>query len=365
MTKRKPRLAGVLNNSSLRGTKCRSNLKNKIASPSARNDTICVSFMFLLFTLYSLLFSGAANADTITTKGGKEIKGIMVEDYKDRVIFSTVDGEVNIMKSDIAELYFDSEEDNLIKLAEQAQEKNDYGRAFGYYDKAYKLNPNSKRAKDGLVFLQSYLFRKGEANKEMSVRRQEDFEKYGSHIEAMDGDEGEHNRAVEKLKDTSGMAIGLTENMPGIVNVRIDSPAYEAGIRRGDTLAAIWGRLTGYMSLQEVVNNIMEKSSLEVKCVIERVIDVPIRKERPLFAKINSLIGASFSMEFDGLTISGVTDGDSAALSGIRKGDLIAAIDDKSTRYMPLKNAVEMIKRSKANIVKLTIRREATFWRSA
>lgn len=302
-------------------------------------------------------------ADTVTTKDGREIKGIIVEDYKDRVIFSTVDGEVNIMKSDINELYFDSEEDNLIKLAEQAQERNDYNRAFGYYDKAYKLNPDSKRAKDGLVLLQGYLFRKGEANKEMSVRRQEDFEKYGGHIEAMESDEGEYNRAVGKLKGTSGMMIGLTENMPETVNVRIDSPAYEAGIRKGDRLVAIWGRLTGYMSLKEVVNNLMEKSSLEVKCIIERAIDVPIRKDRPLFANINHLIGVSFSMEFDGLTISGVTDGDSAVLAGIHKGDLVTAIDGKSTRYMPLKNAVEMIKRSKANTVKLAIRREVTFWR--
>ncbi len=315
------------------------------------------------FSIFYIFLLSAAYADTITTKDGKEIKGIVVEDYKDRVIFSTADGEVNVMKSDINELYFDSEEDNLIKLAEQARERDDYNRAFGYYDKAYKLNPNSKRAKDGLVFLQGYLFRKDEAKKEMSIRRQEDFEKYGGHIEAMQGDEGEYNRAVEKLKDTSGMAVNLKDDLPGIVGVKIDSPAYDAGIRRGDRLVAIWGHLTGYMSLQEVVNNIMEKSSLEVKCIIERTIDVPISRNRPLFAKINHLIGASFSMEFDGLTISGVTDGDSAVLAGIHKGDLVTAIDGKSTRYMPLKNAVKMIKRSKANTVRLTIRREVTFWR--
>jgi 23S rRNA G2069 N7-methylase RlmK/C1962 C5-methylase RlmI len=46
-------------------------------------------------------------SDTIYTKDGKELKGIIVEDYKDRIVFSTVDGQLTLMKSDVKELYFD------------------------------------------------------------------------------------------------------------------------------------------------------------------------------------------------------------------------------------------------------------------
>ena len=59
-------------------------------------------------------------SDTVYTKEGKELKGIIVEDYKDRIIFSTIDGQITVLKSDVKELYFDTEEQNLIKLAEQA-----------------------------------------------------------------------------------------------------------------------------------------------------------------------------------------------------------------------------------------------------
>ena len=74
-----------------------------------------------------------------------------------------------IMKSDIKELYYDQEEENLIKLAEQAKEKKDYIRALTYYDMAFKANPDSKAAKDGLVFLEGYLFRKEQAQKAVHV----------------------------------------------------------------------------------------------------------------------------------------------------------------------------------------------------
>src|SRR3989338_4438616 len=132
--------------------------------------------IFLLVTGYRLLVTNCIFADTIYTNDGKELKGIIVEDYKDRVIFSTSEGEIVVMKEDVRELYYDNEEENLIKLAEQAKERSDYIRAFAYYDRAYKLNPKSKAAKDGLVFLQGYLFRQEQAKKEGEINRRSEME---------------------------------------------------------------------------------------------------------------------------------------------------------------------------------------------
>ncbi|MDD5136859.1 MAG: nickel pincer cofactor biosynthesis protein LarC, partial [Candidatus Omnitrophica bacterium] len=89
-----------------------------------------------LFIIGVLLvsFASFARADSVITNEGEEIKGIVLEDYKDRIIMSTVSGEKTILKDDIKELYFDEEEDNLIKLAEQAKERRDYIRALTYYD---------------------------------------------------------------------------------------------------------------------------------------------------------------------------------------------------------------------------------------
>jgi len=319
---------------------------------------------FLLVTGYWLLATGFTYADTIYTKDGKELRGIVVEDYNDRLVFSTVDGEIIVLKSNVNELYYDNDEDNLIKLAEQSFEKGDTIRAFAYYERAFRFNPNSKRAKDGIVFLQGLLFRKEQAQKEETVRRLDDFERRGELAETAKRPSGASTDAAERMRNSIGMDLVIKGNSPEIAAVRTGSPAYEGGLSKEDVLIAVWGRLTGYLSLEEVVSNIMERSALEVKCTIERRLNIAVTCNRTLLASPADLIGASLNMEFEGLTVSNVKEGEAAFKGGLKKGDLVVAINGKSTRYMPLKKAVEAIRNTKGTTVNLTVRRELTFWRA-
>lgn len=325
--------------------------EKKIPLKTIYDEAKRLAFLFIGFTLYTLCFTLFSHADTIYKNDGSETKGIVVEDYNDRIVFSTANGEKMIMKSDIKELYYDDEEENLIKLAEQAKEKQDYTKALTYYEMAFKANPNLKAAKDGLVFLQGYLFRKEEAQKEDDVKKRDDIERQGAGaaIEPVVSDEISEKSA--RLKKTLGITLGMKGNFPVIENVQPHSAAYDAGLEKGDKLTAIWSRLTGYMELTEVMNALLDKPSLELKCTFERAVKVP-----------NGL-GASFTMEFDGLTIASIHEGGPAQQSGLRKGDLITEIDGKSARYMPLKNAVNAIEHAKGDAVNLTIRREVLIWR--
>ncbi|MBI5143563.1 MAG: hypothetical protein HZA30_00650, partial [Candidatus Omnitrophica bacterium] len=203
------------------------------------------SHFILLVTGYWLLVTFNAAADTIHLKDGRELKGIVVEDYRDRVTFSTADGEITVMKSDMGELHFDTEEENLIKLAELAQDRGEYTKAYSYYDMAYKLNPNSKRAKDGVIFLQGYVYRKDEVRKEEAVKRQEAIERFGAYIDTSVSRDEEFKESANKLKKYIGIALSMRGGSPEIAAIETQSPAYEAGMRKGDLLAAIWGRLTG------------------------------------------------------------------------------------------------------------------------
>ncbi|MDP3791789.1 MAG: PDZ domain-containing protein [Candidatus Omnitrophota bacterium] len=308
-------------------------------------------FLFIIFTAYSLQFATYAVADTIYTKDNKEIKGIIIEEYKDRVLMSTVDGERTLMKPDIKELYFDTEEQNLVKLAEQARDRGDLIKAFVYYDKAFKVNPDSKAAKDGIVFLQGYLFKKDMAKKEEDVNRRNEFEARGTGPISIKTEEEKFNESLEKLKKTAGIVLKSDPSGTKISSVAIGSPSYEAGMETGDILIAIWGRLVGYLSLPEVVETLLEKTSLETKCTIERNVEVSAGD-----------IGAEFKMQFDGLTISDVKNGSFAQGAGLRPNDLVTYINGQSTRYMPIKKASELIKRSKDGIIRLTIRREIVMW---
>jgi C-terminal processing protease CtpA/Prc len=68
-------------------------------------------------------------------------------------------------------------------------------------------------------------------------------------------------------------------------------------------------------------------------------------------------------MQFDGLTISSVQPLSVAENAGFKKGDLVMSIDGKSTRYMPIKEALDMIKRPGKDATELIVRREALIWR--
>ena len=310
-------------------------------------------FLALLIAYSLQLTAYDLHADTIYTKDGKELKGIIIEDYKDRVIFSTVDGQSVIMKSDVKELYFDTEEQNLIKLAEQARDKNDYIKAFVYYDKAFKLNPTSRAAKDGIVFLQGYLFKKDMSQKEDVVRRHNEYESRGRTAD-IKSDEDKFNEDLKKLRTEAGITLTSEDGMTRIESVRAGSSADGSGIKVGDTLIAIWGRLVGYMSLKEVIETLLEKNSLETKITLERNINVAVRP--------SNSIGAVLSMQLDGLTVSTVEDGSTASEAGLRPGDIITAINGDSTRFTPLNKAVASIKGSKDGRINLTIRKDIVMW---
>lgn len=311
---------------------------------------ISIWFVTAVFMLSAFAF---AAADTIRATDGKELKGIVVEDYKDRIVFSTVDGEITVMKMNMSGIRFDAPEENLVLLAEQAKEGRDYGRALAYYRLALNVNPECKPARNGIVFIQGYLWRQDEVRKEDEIKRQQDLERTGGFLSKDTGDKETFEKKAEKLKRTLGLVLVSGKGRIKVDKVDDKSPADEAGIRRGDELVAIWGKLTGYMELGEVLDILLDKPALEIKCTIERSVDVSPRNE----------IGASFSMEFDGLTVSGLKENGASYASGVRTGDLITVVDGQSTRYMPLKNAIELIRDSQNDSVKLILRREALMWR--
>ena len=310
-------------------------------------------FVVLCITLNSGLSTLNLYADTVYTKDGKELKGIIIEDYRDRILFSTIDGQITVMKSDVKELYFDTEEQNLIKLAEQARDKGDYVKSFIYYDKVYRLNPESRAAKDGIVFLQGYLFKKDMSQKEEAVKRRNDYEQRGE-MSAIKSDEEKFNESLHKLRVEAGISLITKDGVTQIEGVKMQSSAARAGIRKGDILVAVWGRLVGYMSLKEVVETLLEKNSLETKITLERNIKVRVRPR--------DSIGATLSMQFDGLTVSEVDEDSTAMEAGLNPNDIIIAINGKSVCYMPLNKAIALIKKSRGGSVNLTVRKDVVMW---
>jgi C-terminal processing protease CtpA/Prc len=320
--------------------------------------------IIVTFVLAGYPFTPASFSDTLYTNDGRELRGIVVEDYKDRIVMSTVDGEVTTMKSDIKQLYYDSDADNLVKLAEQSRERGDMVKAFAYYDMALRADTNSKAAKDGIIFLQGYLFRKEQVKKEDEVKKQEELERFGrTTVEEVKSPEETAKDLGKTLRSSVGISLVQREGSPVVESVRIGSPASEAGVKDGDAIVAVWGRLTGYMPLDEVLKILLEKPSIEMKCTIERKMVVHLDSGRNFISSAKDMVGASFVTQFDGLTVSEVSDGGPAADAGLMKGDIVSAIDGNPTRYLTLKRSLDLIQKTKNNYVLLNIRRVLLIWR--
>ena len=67
-------------------------------------------------------------------------------------------------------------------------------------------------------------------------------------------------------------------------------------------------------------------------------------------------------MQFDGLTVFAVKDDSPAKDAGIKENDLIVKINGNFTRYMTLKKAIELIKKSKGDTVSLVLQRQIVVW---
>ena len=81
---------------------------------------IFIIIIFLSTTLY---------ADTVILKNRTKVKGLVVDEYVDRIALSTVEGERDVFRKDIDSVEYDTPEQNFMQL----------GRAYdlkGWYDKA-------------------------------------------------------------------------------------------------------------------------------------------------------------------------------------------------------------------------------------
>jgi predicted metalloprotease with PDZ domain len=307
--------------------------------------------------LITLNAAGHSSADTVNKKDGTELKGVVIEDYDDRVKLSTVSGEVLVMKSEIKELYYDDEERAFLKLAEKERDRGNYESAFENYGKALQANPDSKDAREGIAILQEYIYSKDESLRADFIRRHNWADDSVEAAFRVRADTKGREQDALAVKRSLGISLKEKGDVIEIAGVAKGSAASRADLREGDIIVAVWGKLVRYMSLDEVLAILARSGLLRVECMIERTVEVRKTDARTI-SGTDGIIGASLGMTVDGLTVASVRQDGPASEAGITPGDLVTAIDRNQTRYMPLKRAVQAIRTSKARVVTLDIRRK-------
>lgn len=312
-----------------------------------------------IFCLFSL-----AGADTVYMKDGEERKGIVVEDYHDRIILSTIDGEKEIKKTDIKDILYDRREQNLVKLGDFHEQKGNPIKAYTYFRKAHQLNPDYKEAQDKFMHIRAVLLRRPEKQMQDDITRKQSLFKEAGRPYAPRITERVSSTTEDRLKNSAGLVLVSENEMPKVSVVLSNSPAQKAGIQRGDLIYSVWGRLAGYLSLNVICEIIAESPAREVTLEFKRKIAIALDPDKDRRYGGVGGIGFSVDMKEEGLTITEVRPNSVAARQGLAEKDLITLIGDKSTRYMPLSDAAGLADQycSKGRI-ELEVIREATLWR--
>jgi C-terminal processing protease CtpA/Prc len=291
-------------------------------------------------------------ADTLIMKDGNRIKGLVIEEYVDRVALNTIDGEKNIFRKDIETIEYDTPEQNFMQLGRNYDDKGWYDKAVFYYKKAMEINPDYKDARESYLAAHSKLWRRQERMTKKEMERQNI---------VMDWRRNKNNRDISPSRDKAMLlenVLGLSlieENGIFIINkVRPNSSAGRTGVKNNDILVSIWGKLVKYSKMEDVIDALLGPKYSEVRIVIEKII--PVLKgdgSENLYKELGILL----DMEYEGLIIKDLVPGKRAELSGLEKGDLIIAVDNNITRYISKDQVIRLINNSgdKDNVIlKLT-----------
>jgi hypothetical protein len=304
-----------------------------------------------------LLFAHFCLADEILLKDGKKVKGLIIEEFSDRVVFNTFEGEKIIPRADIVEVYYDDKAQQYYSLGKRFEEKNLLNEAALSYEKALALDKNFKSARQALFMIRSRIWKQQEQHirEDLMLKRQMIENVRQTPMAAIqknpqDVQSPEENKAYT-LWDKYGIALEKSSDM--VVVMTISPVIHEMGsdIDSGDIIVKVWNSSIMYESAEEVSALILSGDMKQVALTVEKEIVIPVGA--------GARLGFDMRLTQDGLTVTFVRTGSLAAKYKLKRNDLIIGINGQPTTYMPIRDASRLLQRpdSDGNI-RITARRK-------
>lgn len=299
-------------------------------------DKKIVYYTVVLF----LIMPSFSFADSVYLKNKEELKGLIVDDFVDRIILSTADGEKTIMKSHIENIKYDTVEQTYFQLGREYEKRDLYREAIVYYEKALKANPDYADAKNALMLARITYWKneqdqiKNEVQRKMSLLNLKETGSSGIvTYPTQDKD--------RLLKRKFGISLDEVDGWPRVamvVNIELSDR-----IKKGDLLVAIWGKQTRFAKVDGIIDELLNSSLTEVNVTIERKLKLSNSKHPSTLKDY----GFSLVMELDGLTVKDVGENSISQKEGLKAADLIVSIEGQPTRYMPLGEAIKLVETNK------------------
>ena len=294
--------------------------------------TIC---FFALF-----IFSGTCPADTLYTKDGRIIKGVVVEKGPGRVILATASGEKSFKETEIDKIAYDDTKNNLLMLADIAKHQKEYIKAYYLYEKLLKLDPDFERAWEELQSLEPYV----EAKKK-DVKWVSDYQRYSPSDDSKKTEGqvlSEKSDETEELLDKFGLILEMEGGRIKVQEVVKASRADNAGIEINDFLVDIAGIKSDYLGLFDAVSYLLKKEGGIIPVTVEREIKLwagPV-EESAGFSLWDSL-GISFIARSGMLEVSDLKATSTAYQGGLREADGVLSINTHAATGLSALDAIQ------------------------
>lgn len=297
-------------------------------------------------------------ADTISMNDGRELKGVVLERGAEKIHFWAETGEVIIDKADISDITEDSEEDNIILMADAARAKGDYVKAFYLYQKVFKMNVNSQAAIDGMAITQNYLVKNKESNAIVTY-----YQRYGGYdgTPMADGEVLSQNaEQTEEVRKKLGLILAVEDTKFFFVKIKVTdvisgSRADKAGIQISDYIAEVAGRPADYMGLYSVISLMYNNRDNPIEVVIERFVRLwvdNLGSPQPG--------GLSLNKESRGFNVSGIKPGSAADQIGLKQGDEIVMVQGVPARKMNSDDPLGLVGADGPRYIDIIVRRVVT-----
>ncbi|MDD5644693.1 MAG: PDZ domain-containing protein [bacterium] len=305
-----------------------------------------IRLRFILIFCFLTLWSVSSDADVVHLKNGGRQMGIIVDKYADRIVLSIPEGEVEIMIDQVKNIVYDDPESNYMMLASKYEERKDYEKAVTYYNMALELKPNLREAKDAINRINDIIDKKRKVKEELLAKLREKKEQL---LKMREEQESILRQNVGFNIEKEGDDFRITDIMP-------ESEAAKAGIQKDDYLVSVWDKATKYMPREEVIKLLSGAEGSKINITVQKEIK-PQSEEISWGTRSFKGIGASLSMETEGLTVISVMQGKPADIAGLKPLDIIISINKEPTRYMPMEEAIKTIANSQGQTIDLLINR--------
>ena len=305
--------------------------------------------------LSSLFILPTAGADTVILKNDKELKGLVVEEAADRIFLSTEKGELPILLSGIKDIRYDEPEQNFMQMGRAYEAEKKYGEALAYYEKALETNPQFEEAKRAAMAMKSRFWASTMEGPQSEMEKQQAIaDSRGEGLSSESSIKKGVVRDEKILRENLGLVLSKKGDWVHVREAHLKKDAFLAGLRPGDSLIKIDTDSLRFLGIQTVAKKIIYPRYSSFTLEYER--DCPLQKDA-------DGLGLKLKLDARGISAEKVLKNGPAALAGIQEGDVVAGIDGRSTRYMPLDKVMKIMNEAGRGRVTLSIRRWALLTR--